>query len=173
MFKLFIKLIITMIFSLSPLVSLAKNVPNSSVIVQRVVDGDTIKVIYQSKLESVRLIGIDTPESRINKRAYLQTQEYNKDAETIVNLGIKAKEYTNSLVKAGDNVRLEFDVQQRDKYQRLLAYVWLKNGKMLNEEIIKNGYAMPLTIPPDIKYEKRFLQAYKYAREHNLGLWKE
>ena len=44
---------------------------------------------------------------------------------------------------------------------------------MLNEEIIENGYAMPLTIPPDVKYEKRFLQAYKYAREYNLGLWKE
>ena len=152
---------------------MAKTSPDYNVIVQRVVDGDTIKVIYQSKLESVRLIGIDTPEFRINKRAYLQTQEYNKDAETIVSLGLAAKEYTNSLVKKGDTVKLEFDVQKRDKYKRLLAYVWLKNGKMLNEEIIKNGYAMPLTIPPNVKYEKRFLQAYKYAREHNLGLWKE
>jgi len=173
MFKLFIKLIIAVIFSFSPLISLAKTSPDYNVIVQRVVDGDTIKVIYQSKLESVRLIGIDTPEFRINKRAYLQTQEYNKDAETIVSLGLAAKEYTNSLVKKGDTVKLEFDVQKRDKYKRLLAYVWLKNGKMLNEEIIKNGYAMPLTIPPNVKYEKRFLQAYKYAREHNLGLWKE
>ena len=71
MFKLFIKLIITVILIVSPLVSFAKNAPDSSVIVQKIVDGDTIKVIYQSKLESVRLIGIDTPESKINKRAYL------------------------------------------------------------------------------------------------------
>ncbi|HSA07642.1 MAG TPA: thermonuclease family protein [Candidatus Gastranaerophilales bacterium] len=169
MFRFLISLIFSVIISFSGSFCLADNLA----VVKRVVDGDTIKVEYQDKLESVRLIGIDTPESRINKRTHLQTREYNQDAVTIVELGKKAKNYTNSLVKAGDKVKLEFDVQQRDKYRRLLAYVWLKNGKMLNEEIIKNGYAQALTIPPSVKYEKRFLKAYKYARNNNLGLWQD
>lgn len=170
MFRFILTLIFSIILGFSGTICLAQD---NFVIVKKIVDGDTIKVEFQNKLESVRLIGIDTPESRINKRAYLQTREYNKDAETIVNLGIKAKKYTNSLVESGNKVRLEFDVQQRDKYRRLLAYVWLKNGKMLNEEIIKNGYAQPLTIPPNVKYQNRFLKSYKYARENNLGLWQD
>jgi micrococcal nuclease len=169
MFRFLTGFIFSVILCLSGSFCLA----DSLVVVKRIIDGDTIKVEYQDKLESVRLIGIDTPESRINKRTHLQTREYNQDAQAIVELGKKAKDYANSLVKAGDTVKLEFDVQQRDKYRRLLGYVWLKNGKMLNEEIIKNGYAQPLTIPPNVKYQDRFLKAYKYARENKLGLWKE
>jgi len=170
MFRFIIALIFSILLCLSNNICLAQD---DFVVVKKIIDGDTIKVNYQNNLESVRLIGIDTPESRINKRTYLQCSEYGKDTATILIMGKRATTYVKSLVKSGETVRLEFDIQKRDKYNRLLAYVWLKNGKMLNEEIIKNGYAQLLTIPLDVKYEKRFLKAYKYARDNNLGLWKD
>lgn len=136
-----------------------------------VVDGDTIVVILNSNKERVRLIGIDTPESRMNKR--VEKQKNLGDAETVIQLGKEAKEFTKSLVKPGDKVYLEFDVQSKDRYGRILAYVYLKDGRMLNKEIICNGYAMPLTIQPNVKYEEEFRKCFKEAREKGLGLWKE
>ena len=88
-------------------------------------------------------------------------------------MGKRATAYVESLVKPGDTITIEFDVQERDRYKRLLGYVYLSNGKMLNEEIVKAGYANVMTIPPDVKYKDRFLKAYKYARERKRGLWKE
>jgi micrococcal nuclease len=71
------------------------------------------------------------------------------------------------------DLRLNFDVEKRDKYGRLLAYVYLSNGKMLNEEIVKAGYANLMTIPPNVRYQERFLKDYREARENRKGLWKE
>jgi micrococcal nuclease len=68
---------------------------------------------------------------------------------------------------------MEFDVQKRAKGGRLLGYVYLSDGKMLNEEIVKAGYAYPMTVPPNVKYQERFLKAYREARENRRGLWKE
>ncbi len=90
----------------------------------------------------------------------------------ILHSGKKASEYTKTLVKAGDIVSVEFDVEKRDRYGRLLGYIFLSNGRMLNEEIIKNGYASVLSIPPNVNYQKRFIDAYRHARRNNLGLWK-
>ena len=63
-------------------------------------------------------------------------------------------------------------LQHRDKYGWLLEYVYLSNGKMLNEEIVKVGYANVMTIPPNVKYKDKFLKAYQEARENKRGLWK-
>ncbi len=145
------------------------NLPEATV--DHVIDGDTIVVIFNGQKEHVRLIGIDTPESRMNKR--VEKQRELGDAEKVIELGQKAKEFTKSLVKPGDKVYLEFDVQQRDKYGRLLAYVYLKDGRMLNKEIICNGYAMLLTVPPNVKYQEEFKKCYQEAREKGSGLWKE
>lgn len=139
----------------------------------KVIDGDTIVVNINGMEEKVRLIGVDTPESRQNKRAQLQEKELGKDAETIVELGKRAKEFTKSMLTGVSKVYLEFDVQQRDKYGRLLAYIYLPDGRMLNKEIICNGYAMPLTIPPNVKYEKEFRECFQKAREERKGLWNE
>ncbi len=86
-------------------------------------------------------------------------------------MGKRATEYVESLVKPGDLVTIEFDAQQRDRYGRLLGYVYLSNGKMLNEEIVKAGYANVMTIPPNVKYQDRFLKAYKQARKRKRGIW--
>ncbi len=113
--------------------------------VVRIVDGDTLKIRYWGKEESIRLIGIDTPESRVNKKAKRDAKRSGQDIKTITAMGKRATEYVSSLVKPGHKVTIEFDVEQRDRYGRLLGYVYLSNGKMLNEEIVKAGYANIMT----------------------------
>lgn len=149
--------------------SLASNKIPAKVI--SITDGDTLKVLINGKVEKVRLIGIDTPESRINRRAKWQSRDLNKNVSEIVKMGKKAKRFVQSLVRKGDTIYLELDVQSRDRYGRILAYVWLKNGKMLNKEIICNGYAVPLTIAPNVKYSGEFRECYQKARSEGLGLW--
>ncbi len=141
--------------------------------VVRVVDGDTLKIRYWGKEESIRLIGIDTPESRVNKKTKRDAKRSGQDLKTIIAMGKKATEYVESLINQGDLITIEFDAQQRDRYGRLLGYVYLSNGKMLNEEIVKAGYANVMTIPPNIKYKDRFLEAYQEAEENKRGLWGE
>jgi len=121
----------------------------------------------------IRLIGIDTPESRINKKTKKDAKRSGQDIKTIIAMGKRATAYVEGLVKRGDLITIEFDVKKKDRYGRLLCYVYLSNGKMLNEEIIKAGYANVMTIPPDVKYKDKFLKAYKQARENKRGLWEE
>ncbi len=136
-----------------------------------VTDGDTIRVSYRGKNRPVRLIGIDAPESRRNRKARRDSSRGGSDMGTMVAQGKLAKKHVQGLVKKGDTVRLVFDVEKRDRYRRLLAYVYLSDGRMLNDVIIRDGYASPLTIPPNVKHRKRFLNSYRYARRHGLGLW--
>ncbi|MBP1735352.1 MAG: thermonuclease (TNase) (Micrococcal nuclease)(nuclease), partial [Deltaproteobacteria bacterium] len=116
------------------------NAYNAAIVV-RVVDGDTLKIEMNGHEEAVRLIGIDTPESKINKKAKKDAVKTNHDIETITAMGREAARYVRTLIRKGDTVSIEFDVQKRDKYNRLLVYAYLTDGKMLNEEIIKAGYA--------------------------------
>lgn len=124
--------------------------------VVRVVDGDTIVVKYNDKEERLRLIGVDTPESVHPEKG---EQPFGKEAS----------DYTKAQL-AGKTVEIEFDVEQRDQYGRLLAYVWL-DGKLFNETLVKEGYAVLLTWPPNVKYVERFTAAQKEAREKGKGLW--
>lgn len=123
----------------------------------RVIDGDTIIVSINGKQERVRLIGVDTPE----------TVHPNKLVEYF---GKEASEFTKKMVE-GKRVRLEYDWQKRDRYGRLLAYVYLKDGTFLNAEIIKQGYGFAYTRFP-FKYLEEFRQYEKDARENEKGLWK-
>lgn len=145
---------------------------NNQSIILKIIDGDTLVVEYKEKKENVRLIGIDTPESRPNRKAHKDAQKGHENIENIIKAGREATRFVRSLIKPGDEVHLEFDVQIRDKYGRLLAYVYLSDGRMLNEEILKAGYAQLLTYPPNVKYVDRFLKAYREARENNRGLWR-
>jgi len=134
--------------------------------VEKIIDGDT----FICSGEKVRLIGVDTPESSINP--HIEKQRSLGDIKTILKLGEEAKRFVSSVMPVGTVVKLELDVQQRDKYGRLLAYVWLPDGRMLNEVLLKEGYAMLLTIPPNVKYEDRFREAYREAVTKKKGLWK-
>ena len=138
-----------------------------NILVIRVIDGDTIEL--QDK-ERVRLIGIDTPEARYNKKLQRDVSRTGKDYETIIAMGEKATKFTRSLLE-GKRVRLEFDIEKRDRYGRLLAYVYLPDGRMLNAEIVKYGYGQIYTFPPNVKYVDLFLKLQREAREGNRGLW--
>jgi len=119
----------------------------------------------------VRLIGIDTPEVHESEKLYRDSRTSGQDIEAIKVMGRRAKKFTRDLVE-GKTVRLEFDVQKRDKYNRLLAYVYLSDGTFVNAEIIKQGYASVMTYPPNVKHAEEFLKLYRQARETKSGLWK-
>ncbi len=139
--------------------------------VQYVSDGDTIAVKLNGVKEKVRLIGIDTPESRVNDKTLRDSNRSGADIETIISQGKKATTFVKSVLHKGNEVTLKYDVERRDRYGRLLAYVYLGDGRMLNDVIIGNGYAAPLTIAPNVKYKDRFLKSYQNARNKKLGLW--
>lgn len=129
--------------------------------VVRVVDGDTLVVNYQGTDEKVRLIGVDTPES-VASDSSRNTEE-----------GKEASNYTKSVFSQGDSVWLEFDASERDKYGRILAYVWLdSDGKtMYNLELVQKGYARVMTIQPNDKYVDLFTEAQTKARNAKKGFW--
>ena len=139
------------------------------ILVKRAVDGDTLVL---ENGQRVRLIGIDTPETHINNRLYRQAQRSQTDIQTIISLGKEAYKFTRNLVE-GKRVRLEFDVEKYDKYNRLLCYVYLEDDTFVNAKIVQEGYASLLTIPPNVKYVDLFRALYQEARENNRGLWGE
>lgn len=130
-------------------------------LVTKVVDGDTFWVDDEtSKGIKVRLIGVDAPESR---------KTFKKE---IGYFGKEAKAYLTNLLD-GKSVRLEFDLNRTDQYGRTLAYVFLQNGTFVNAELVKNGYAMVMTVPPNVKFADEFVKLQQEARENKRGLWKE
>jgi len=132
--------------------------------VVRVVDGDTAHIVIAGVREKVRFIGIDTPEST------RETEPYGKEASA----------YTRGLID-GRTVWLETDAELRDRYGRLLAYVWLEEPtestdaeirtKMLNARLLLDGYAQVYTFPPNVTYAEQFVTYQREARAAGTGLW--
>ncbi len=135
--------------------------PGSPFVVTNVHDGDTVSIKVESfagfplKIERVRLIGIDAP-------------ELGQDP-----WGRKAKRDLKKLIsESGWVVNVEFDVEKRDKYGRLLGYLWSRhNGTLINEQMVEDGYAVAYTFPPNVKYSERFLDAQKRAYSKRIGIW--
>jgi len=149
----------------------AKGIPCA---VTKVVDGDTFHCILASGEEiTVRLIGIDTPESKPNRKAIRDVEKTGIPMDEMIRMGKEAAEFTKSLIPPITTVELETDVQLIDKYGRVLAYVWLPDGRMLNEVLVREGYARVYTVPPNVKYQELFLKAQREAREKGKGFWKE
>ena len=107
----------------------------------KVIDGDTIEVLLDNKYENVRLLGVDCYETYPNNRAYKQAYTEKITVEKVVELGKLAKYYVQKELKPDDMVYLEFEENKRDSYGRLLAYVYLKDGKMLNKMLLQNKKA--------------------------------
>jgi micrococcal nuclease len=128
----------------------------SSATVTRVVDGDTVIARVGGEELRVRLIGIDTPETVA-------------PGQPVECFGPAASAFTHRRLE-GRAVELEFDVERLDRYGRTLAYVWL-GGELFNETLVREGYAVVTTFPPDVKYVDRFVAAQRAAREQRLGLW--
>src|SRR3990167_8398336 len=123
------------------------------VLVTKVIDGDTIEIEGGTR---VRYIGIDTPET-VDPR------------KTVQCFGREASNKNKDLVE-GKKVRLEKDITNTDKYDRLLRYVWI-NNELVNETLVKEGFAYSSPYPPDVKYQDWLNKAQSYSQSRNLGLW--
>jgi micrococcal nuclease len=145
--------------------------PTKKPLVAYVVDGDTVAVRIDRGMERVRFIGIDTPESRKNEQARLQAERSERDIKTIMDFGRRAKDTLKGLLPKGTELRIEYDIQKRDKYGRLLGYVYRADNTMVNEEMILRGYAQVLTVPPNVKYVDRFKKALAKSQKEKRGLW--
>lgn len=141
----------------------------ANIIVKRVVDGDTLLL---ANGERVRLIGIDTPEIHESDKLNRDSKRSQQSVSEIKEMGQRSYQFTKDLVE-GKVVSLEFDVERQDRYKRLLAYVYLKDGTFVNAEIVKEGYASLMTYPPNVKYADLFLKLHREARENKRGLWKD
>ncbi len=130
----------------------------TSGLVEKVVDGDTIKLADGT---SVRYIGVDTPEVRRRKGG-----GWVRDPEPFAEAATEA----NRVLVEGRNVELEADVEPHDRYGRKLAYVYV-DGEMVNERLMRDGMAVLMTIPPNVKYIERFRAAQQEARAAKRGLW--
>jgi endonuclease YncB( thermonuclease family) len=115
-------------------------------------DGDTL---WLSDIGKVRLIGVDTPEVYGGVECY----------------GHEASAFMERTVPLGSEVRYRLGVDERDRYGRALAYVWLRDGRFLNRLLVARGYAQPMTVPPNVEYEDVFVKAAARAREAGRGLW--
>ena len=120
------------------------------------VDGDTVEVDFRGRTLTVRLIGIDTPESVA-------------PGEPVQCFAIEASSYTTERLE-GERVRLQFDVERIDPYGRTLAYVWL-GDELFNETLVREGYAFVTTYPPNVRYVDRFRAAQREARSAGRGVW--
>lgn len=128
-----------------------------------VVDGDTIKVRFHGKEENVRLLGIDTPESKNNAKARKDADKSGEDVYKIIRRGQLAFCHLVLTLKDADAVELEFDGKRRGKYGRLLAYVW-HNGQLLNLELVKSGHAKPLFYGRS-KHKRKIERTHKKAKK--------
>jgi micrococcal nuclease len=120
--------------------------------VERVSDGDTVRL---AGLGRVRLIGVDTPEVFGHVECF----------------GRAASAFARRMLPPGTAVVYQPGVEARDRYGRLLAYLWLADGRMFNAMLVERGYATPLTIPPNVEYAELFVRAARRAREAARGLW--
>ena len=130
----------------------------ANAVVEYVIDGDTVDLVIDGREERVRLIGIDTPET------------FPEDA--IECYGPEAAIYVESLIPIGTPVRIERDTVNRDDYGRILGYVYrADDGVFVNYEIVRQGYATPLSIEPNTTYERLFVDAARNAEADDAGLW--
>lgn len=126
--------------------------------VTRVVDGDTVKVSIAGTVDTVRYIGVDTPETR-------------RPGTPIECFGKAASAHNRRLVE-GRAVVLRIDAEPRDRYGRLLAYVHRRpDGLFVNAAMVRDGYATTLTIPPNVRHAERLREAERAARRRGAGLW--
>jgi micrococcal nuclease len=118
--------------------------------VSRIADGDTV---YCGKIGRIRLLLIDAPE--------LSQGQY----------GYEALDKLEEIMPVGTAVTIETDVRTRDTYKRILGYIFLDDGRMVNEEMAKSGYVTALVYPPNVKYVERIRRAVAEARRAKRGLW--
>lgn len=133
--------------------------PGETVTVMHITDGDTVVVMRSGRPDRVRLIGIDTPETAQSPRG---EEPFANEATEALRLLLRDTEVT-----------IRFDVGERDTYGRLLAYIQSSDGTFVNAEMLRRGWARPVTVPPNVRYADQFAEYAAEAREAGLGIWQE
>jgi len=131
--------------------------------VLEVIDGDTLRLDLDGSRESVRLIGVNTPE----------TKHPTKGVECF---GPEASAFLARWLQPGTRVRVERDLEARDTYRRLLLYIFVDTSsgqRFVNLELVARGFATPLSIEPNTRYQQFFVDAAFDAQRHSRGLWGE
>lgn len=123
-----------------------------SAIVTAVNDGDSVTIRIGRRTEKARLIGIDAPE--LGQKPW----------------GQRSRRHLKKIVGTS-SVRVTTDLEKRDKYGRLLVYLWTKEGRLINLEMVRDGYALLYTIPPNVAHADLLKEAQQEAREKRRGLW--
>ncbi|MBR5976609.1 MAG: thermonuclease family protein [Clostridia bacterium] len=130
--------------------------------VVRVVDGDTIIIVYNNEYTRLRFSNVDTPESVASEDSgKVNTEE-----------GVVASDYTKKLLPEGSKVYLEFDNKTRDQFDRLLAYVYLEDGEtMVQRLLLKDGMARVFNDKQNKRYTEEFFELQDAAKEAKIGIW--
>lgn len=128
-------------------------------VITHVTDGDTVEIRFDSTVEKVRLIGVDTPETK-------------HPTKPVGCWGPEASAHTTALLPKGTDVYIVRDVEARDKYRRLLAYVYrTADNLFVNYELLAGGWGVALSIAPNTAFETDFAAAAYTSQQANLGLW--
>jgi micrococcal nuclease len=126
----------------------------------KVVDGDTVEIDLDGHTERVRLIGVNTPETK-------------HPTKPIECFGPEASAYMTQLLPKGAQLRIERDVEARDRYGRMLLYLYLDSDNLfINLDLISRGYGTPMSIEPNTFHRNDFVHAAAQAEAANVGLWK-
>ena len=128
--------------------------------IAHVIDGDTVDIDIKGRAERVRLIGVNTPETK-------------HPTKLIECFGPEASAYLTQLLPKGTTVRIERDVEARDRYGRMLLYLYLgSNDLFINLDLVARGYGTPMSIEPNTFHRNDFVRAAAQAEAANVGLWK-
>lgn len=130
-------------------------------VITKITDGATYHVELDGEDVTVRLIGVDTPES-------VAPESYRKENTAE---GAKVSELVKEKISIGDTVYLEYDISGTDRYGRTLAYVYFSDGTMIQDWLLSNGYATVYTLAPDTKYAEHFEELELQAQEQEIGIW--
>ena len=127
--------------------------------IAHVIDGDTVDIEIDGHTERVRLIGVNTPETK-------------HPTKPIECFGPEASAYLTQLLPKGTTVRIERDVEARDRYGRMLLYLYLgSNDLFINLDLVARGYGTPMSIEPNTFHRNDFVRAAAQAEAANVGLW--
>jgi len=149
---------LTIVSSLSSSCNSPQQLPSDVASVIKVIDGDTIILRLQGAIETVRLIGVDTPE----------TVHPTKPVECF---GPEASAFTHSALKPKTQVRVHRDVEALYRYHRLLVYLYLIDGTFVNQELLRLGFARTMNIAPNTVFATNFASIETAARKNQIGLW--
>jgi micrococcal nuclease len=126
----------------------------------KVIDGDTVDIDINGNTERVRLIGVNTPETK-------------HPTKPIECFGPEASAYLTQLLPKGTHVRIERDIEARDRYGRMLLYLYRESDNLfINLDLVSHGYGIPMSIEPNTFHRNDFVHAAALAETTNVGLWK-